>query len=117
MKQRWPVIILVLVASVVLVFGGVVQFLLLLLPEDSQDAFWPLIVGIIVTYMVVLGVVTTMQWFGISPLDFLPDKSLREQDPDRFRITKSKDENILYHKAREAEKTKNMNGPSSFREH
>lgn len=114
--QKWAIVILIIVAVVLIVFGGAVQLALTLLPQNTQNNYLSYIVGFGITYLIVNGAVTAMQWFGKSPLDFLPEKTLREKDPQRFQLTKSRDVDVLLNKAREAKENKEHDWAIAFAE-
>jgi hypothetical protein len=86
--RRWTIVLLIVVAVILVIFGGAVQLISTLLPQETQESYLVYILGFGITYALVNGIVTAMQWFGKSPLDFLPEKTLREKDPNAFGLRK-----------------------------
>lgn len=93
--NRWFVIMFIVVTTVLFVFGGVFSIITGLLPEDQKQGILPLTIGFAVTYGLLTIVITLMQWFGISPIDFLPEKTLKQQDRGRYRLSQTKNAKIL----------------------
>lgn len=114
--RRWTIVLLIVVAVILVIFGGAVQLISTFLPQETQESYVVYILGFGITYALVNGIVTAMQWFGKSPLDFLPEKTLREKDPQRFRLTKTTDVDFLYKKARDAEDSKEYEWAIAFAE-
>lgn len=114
--RRWAIVSLIVVAVIIVIFGGAVQLITTLLPQDTQANYLVYLVGFGITYAIVNGLVTVLQLFGKSPWDFLPEKSLRQSDPQRYKLTKHGDFEFLYKKAREAEDNKEYEWAIAFAE-
>jgi len=114
--RRWIVIIFVLVVVVAAILGGTLQILQSALPELQQQGVFPFVVATGVTAVIANIVIAVMQWFGRSPLDFLPEKTLRERDPKRFRLSKSKDLVLLSEQTKLAGKLKEFEWMAVFAE-
>ncbi len=104
--RRWAIVVFVVVIVIALILGGSLQVILSLLPPAQQQGLFPFIVAVGVTVIVANGIIAIMQWFGTSPLDFLPERTLkdrlRKQDPIRFKLAKNKDSGLLAEQAKAA---------------
>jgi tetratricopeptide (TPR) repeat protein len=89
------VIIFVLVIIVAAILGGTLQVLQATVPDFQQQGVLPFIIATGITAVIANIIIAVMQWFGKSPLDFLPEKTLSQKDPKRFRLSKSGDPKIL----------------------
>jgi len=114
--RRWAIVLLVVIAAVLIIFGGAATILIELLPEETQNNYIVYILSFVITYAIANGIVTFMQWIGKSPFDFLPNKTLKEKDPQRFKLTTMQDAKFLYEKAKEAEKNKEYDWAIAFAE-
>lgn len=112
--RRWFVVLLILVFTVLVIFGGAVQLLFSVSSDSGEQSVLIYATAFGLTYALALGIVTAMQWFGVSPLDFLPEKTLRQRDPKRFLLTRSNDERVLRDKAKEARKNKEFDWALAF---
>jgi hypothetical protein len=83
--KRWIVIVFVLIVGIAITLGSIAQIVLSLLPEDQTEGLLPFALATLVTALIGNLIVAMMQWFGKSPLDFLPEKTLKEKDPKRFK--------------------------------
>jgi tetratricopeptide (TPR) repeat protein len=94
--RRWIGIIFILVLIVALILGGTLQVLQAAIPSlQQQSPLLPFIVATGLTGVIANIVIAVMQWFGKSPLDFLPEKTLAQKDPERHRLSKSTDPQVL----------------------
>jgi len=107
--RRWVVTIFILVIVIALVLGGITTFVQFLFPEGQQVGFAAFVIGTTITGGIASLIVTIMGWFGISPLDWLPERTLeetlRKRDPARFRLARSVDPTLL---AEQTKSAKNM---------
>ena len=114
--RRWAVIIFVLVVIVAAILGGTFQVLQAAIPELQQQGALPFVVATGITAVIANIVIAVMQWFGRSPLDFLPEKTLRERDPERFRLSRSKDPVVLSEQTKLASKLEEYEWMAVFAE-
>lgn len=114
--RRWIIIIFVLVVIVAAILGGTLQVLQAAVPGLQQQSVLPFVVATGITAVIANIIIAVMQWFGRSPLDFLPEKTLRERDPKRFRLSKSKDPAVLSQHSDQAEKLKEYEWVAVFAE-
>jgi tetratricopeptide (TPR) repeat protein len=108
--RRWAVVVFVFVVIIALLLAGSLQVMSALLPEEQQQGVLPYVAATGLAGLVASTIISVMQWVGISPLDFLPERSLkdtlRKQDPARFSLTKNRDSKLISEQAKAA---KNQN--------
>jgi tetratricopeptide (TPR) repeat protein len=118
--RTWFVAILVVVVVTALILGGSLQVILSLLNEEQRQSILPFALAIGVTVLIANGIIAVMQWFQMSPLDFLPERTLkdrlRKQDRARFSLTKSKDVKLLSEQAKAAKNQDQYDWVSVFAE-
>ena len=93
--RRWAIVIFVVVIVIALTLGASLQLFLSLQPQADQNTILPFVLATGLTVIIANAVIAIMQWFGKSPLDFLPEKTLREKDPQRYKLSRSKDPAVL----------------------
>lgn len=108
--RKWGVIVFAVVIMVALFLAAILQIIFAFLPKDQQESFVPYIIATGITGVLANGIVAIMQWFGVSPLDLLPERTLletlRRQDRDRFNLSKSKNPESLAAQVRAAKDQK-----------
>lgn len=108
--RKWATVIFVVVIVTALILGSSFQIILGLLPSNQQESALPYIIATGITVILANGIIAIMGWFGVSPLDFLPERTLkdtlRKRDPHRFTLTKSKDAAFLEEQAKAAKNQK-----------
>lgn len=114
--RRWAIIIFVLVIIIAAILGGTLQVLQSSIPELQQQGALPFVVATGITAVIANIIIAVMQWFGRSPLDFLPEKTLQERDPKRYRLSKSKDPMVLSEQTKLANKLEEYEWMAIFAE-
>lgn len=97
--RRWFVVIFTVVIVIALLLGGSFQIIVTLLPQAQQETLLPYVGAVGFTVFAANVIILIMSWFQISPLDFLPERTLKDQlrlkEPARFSLSKSADADML----------------------
>lgn len=116
--RRWIIFVFILVVVVGLIMGGALQFAQLFVAEDRQLGIVSWLAAIGITAVAANVIVVVMGWFGISPLDFLPprtlEQTLRKQDKSRYSLLKSRNSPLLESQTKAAYNAKEWDWTVAF---
>jgi len=108
--RKWFVSITIIVVVAALFLGGSYLIIVQLLPDIERQNFAQITLSVSLAVLLANGVVAIMQWLGVSPLDLLPERSLKEslkkQNRNLFILSFSKNPSLLSAQTKAAKEEK-----------